>query len=915
MQKFECNGCGGHLKEDGRFWVCESCGTKYVLGRNDEGDPFTYQPIEKKQIEFGRMAVKASQIKTESIAVKAIKLSESIDVDVHKESTNIELQQNIQIITRFLNAKEWDAAQDQINQILISDCNNAEAHWYGWMCDKHISSEDKLINSFYMFTQADATKLDDILSNASPAFAKHIIELLFDKAYLNDNMCFSIMSVVLPYAKNEAVLSEQEYKLKTSNALDVVVLKLYPNSFEYLLRSTLSENDVDLYISCLQKFGDKCAPASAQKYYSEILKVDPGNMAIHKKLILADIKANSTVEKCISDFENLLKYSDNADAEVLYFFDFINSNKTTSANISQFVWQLIGYHSGAPEALKTHIINYSRILLQSSLWEQAKRNLQLILSFEPQNAYVYWLLCLVKLQARNESEIKYKKDNLIDCPEFKKSLALYQSSGNKQTATELLSYTKHQKTIKKVKKAVLYVALAIILIVVGMLAVEGLGKLSDFIELKRITAYKEASSLLSGGQYEDAYKTFADLGDYKDSKSQAQFAKDALDRINKENEELRIRYEAAIQLYEAGDYEGALAEFKELQEYEDSVSYASQCQDQINEKQYSQALLLYNAGRYEEASSAFAALKGYKDSKSMITACDNAILERKYSEALDLLEEKQYENAMKAFKELNGYKDSNNKTKECNEALAEIKYQSALDAYDNSKYEEALALFKELGDYKDSESYMSSSGLKCAKIGDTVIFGKYEQDNVANGYENIEWIVLDSKDGKLLLLSKHILDWMQYSEQSASSSHWKYTTWEYSDVRKWLNDEFLNAAFSPEEQEHILLSKIEPDEELDLYYLDMGRIGNETNDYLFLLGLTEYSLYCTTKETLEAVRTEYAYNKAQATAELPGWTTNDKWWLRFRTTDRVGVITGSYLEYDGASTYAGVRPAIWITIS
>lgn len=462
MQKFECNGCGGQLREEGRFWVCTSCGTKYVLGRNDEGNPFTYQPIEKKQIEFGQMATKASQIKTESIAVKAIKLSESIDVDVHKESTNIELQQNIQIISRFLSAKEWDAAQEQINQILISDCNNAEAHWYGWMCDKHISSEDKLINSFYMFTQADATKLDDILSNASPAFAKHIIELLFDKAYLNDNMCFSIMSVILPYAKNEAVLSEQEYKLKTSNALDVVVSKLYPNSFEYLLRSTLSENDVDLYISYLQKFGDKCAPAPAQKYYSEILKVDPGNTAIHKKLILSDIKANSTVEKCIFDFENLLKYSDNADAEVLYFFDFINSNKTTTANISQFVWQLIGYHSGAPEALKAYIINYSRILLQSSLWEQAKRNLQLILSFDSQNAFVYWLLCLVKLQARNESEIKYKKDNLIDCPEFKKSLALYQSSGNEKKATELLSYTQHQKTTKKIKKILLIIVAAVV---------------------------------------------------------------------------------------------------------------------------------------------------------------------------------------------------------------------------------------------------------------------------------------------------------------------------------------------------------------------------------------------------------------------------------------------------------------------
>ena len=99
MQKIECSGCGGRLKEDGHFWICENCGTKYALGHNDEGNPFTYQPIEKKEIEFGQMAEKSSQIVTESIAVKEIKLSDSIDADVHKESNNIDIRQNLQILS------------------------------------------------------------------------------------------------------------------------------------------------------------------------------------------------------------------------------------------------------------------------------------------------------------------------------------------------------------------------------------------------------------------------------------------------------------------------------------------------------------------------------------------------------------------------------------------------------------------------------------------------------------------------------------------------------------------------------------------------------------------------------------------------------------------------------------------------
>lgn len=52
-----------------------------------------------------------------------------------------------------------------------------------------------------------------------------------------------------------------------------------------------------------------------------------------------------------------------------------------------------------------------------------------------------------------------------------------------------------------------------------------------------------------------------------------------------------------------------------------------------------------------------------------------------------------------------------------------------------------------------------------AKVGDTVRFGSYEQDNdVSNGTEAIEWFVLDKQDGKFLLLSKKALGAKLYNE-------------------------------------------------------------------------------------------------------------------------------------------------------
>ena len=45
MIKFECNACGGRLNEAGKFLICENCGTKYLLGRDDEGQPFTWDAL------------------------------------------------------------------------------------------------------------------------------------------------------------------------------------------------------------------------------------------------------------------------------------------------------------------------------------------------------------------------------------------------------------------------------------------------------------------------------------------------------------------------------------------------------------------------------------------------------------------------------------------------------------------------------------------------------------------------------------------------------------------------------------------------------------------------------------------------------------------------------------------------------
>ena len=76
-------------------------------------------------------------------------------------------------------------------------------------------------------------------------------------------------------------------------------------------------------------------------------------------------------------------------------------------------------------------------------------------------------------------------------------------------------------------------------------------------------------------------------------------------------------------------------------------------------------------------------------------------------------------------------------------------------------------------------------------VGGLTIFGRYEQDNNAdNGPENILWVVLELDDEKMVLLSRDGLAARPYNAEAGD------TTWETCSLRKWLNEDFLNEAFS-----------------------------------------------------------------------------------------------------------------------
>ena len=195
-------------------------------------------------------------------------------------------------------------------------------------------------------------------------------------------------------------------------------------------------------------------------------------------------------------------------------------------------------------------------------------------------------------------------------------------------------------------------------------------------------------------------------------------------------------------------------------------------------------------------------------------------------------------------------------------------------------------------------------------IGSTVTLGTYEQDNVTdNGKEPVTWLVLDVQDGQALLLSQYCLDARAYNTDYVPM------TWGECTLRTWMNDTFLNEAFTAQEQANIMPTKLTNAD--NPHYGTKG--GEDTTDQIFFLSLTEVSTYLPTPEARRAQATAYA--TAQG-AYLNTDNQNTWWWLRtpgVRPIDVCGIsafghITG-YGSRDVNRPSGAIRPALWVSIT
>ncbi len=217
------------------------------------------------------------------------------------------------------------------------------------------------------------------------------------------------------------------------------------------------------------------------------------------------------------------------------------------------------------------------------------------------------------------------------------------------------------------------------------------------------------------------------------------------------------------------------------------------------------------------------------------------------------------------------------------------KYDRALFLAEAGRPNEAAALFEELGGYQDSADRLNALkeefpvvNFQFVAEGDTVILGGYEQDNdLTNGKEPIEWLVLDKNEERILAVSQKVLDVRAYMPDDGE---------DYRALYQWLYTDFYEDAF--------------------------GDTNMSSVRELRLLTRDDCEQY-TSRDNRKAEYTPYA----MAQGPDRGYASGYMWWLDgyfLFSGEDVGPVVWEDGDYSNTSTdvdkRVGIRPALVISL-
>lgn len=397
---------------------------------------------------------------------------------------------------------------------------------------------------------------------------------------------------------------------------------------------------------------------------------------------------------------------------------------------------------------------------------------------------------------------------------------------------------------------------------------------------------------------EETMFIFEQLGDYADSAEQVQRCRIKLIDAQKDEKFALAMHKMELETVRA--YREAIAIFEELGEWKGSSFKADEARVKLQaliEKNEKRKDLIFKITMIVSAIVLVLGLLAWIIIQYLVPAI-------RYSWALSRIEKEQYDKGYAILEDLGDYKEAPMELKKSkyNRALL---YETtgdllnACDFYDQARgYSDADARL-----YNVCKSLTIEQQLSVLGVGSPVILGVYEQNSEVEGKEAIEWIIVDKKDdGKVLLVSKYVLEGTPYSYSAGP--------WGKSELCAWLNTSFLTNSFASADRSNIL------EQNISTIYRDNE--GNEKVDLItgsiFLLSDSEARQYFKTDDDRCAPATQHLVGSPVHINEGNGCA---HYWLRTTTPDgNVMYINGAGgVNEEGklGEHVLGVRPAMWVT--
>ena len=630
------------------------------------------------------------------------------------------------------------------------------------------------------------------------------------------------------------------------------------------------------------------------------------------------------------------------------------------------------------------LLDRASLALEDGEWEKADDFCEQALNMDARNSRAYLGKLMVERQVRKAELLSDQAIPLEKSSHYQKSLRFANAEQKRQLEGWNQAILERNERNRKIgirdeilgrlkKAATIQECLTLQKELEAIKGFDGVQEAMDACEKKaqefREKKYNYGISLMKDQKWDDAIYKFKEIEDYRDSRKLIEDCKKGIQES---------RYQFALNQEKNKSWDAAVDAFRNLGSYRDSQQRMKACEEArekaeqerkaleeqarliaereakeeaakkkrmtiifsavavlaiailllvtkvfIPKGHYDQGINHLAAGEWEQAIQEFTAAGSYGDAAAKITETEymrkQEELKGHYDQGVQYLASGEWEKAIREFTAAGNYSDASTQ-------ITETEYERAGALYDSGDYASALIAYQQIAGYKDVDSLLAhdSNLLAAARaervapfqtVGSVVTFGHYEQDNHSeNGPEEIEWIVLDVQEGMSLLLSRYLLDAKPY--------HTEFTnvTWETCSMRNWLNQEFLNAAFTAEEQTAILTTPVDNGKSQGYSgYSTDG--GNNTQDRIFLLSYQEaFDLYFTDDSDRKCAPTDYAIaqgaytnSKIERDGRATGW-----WWLRSlgsslnyaMNVSGVGSRYSKYVDYDSGC----VRPAFWINL-